>query len=331
MENYEKILQLLLQMPGAVKINETQIRMHCPVCDKKDNKLYVGLSHNPIFVNRGLKVLGYGCKQCLFSGMVGKRFFDRLGININLNNPITVYNPDFSDSLSNIKSLTLNNVFNRATFKRWMESYVIPTLKRDYPNNTFIKDLTPDSTRSQIGSTKIFYKLPVDLNKVVGDYNEVLYDNYVLDFNNLRQFKFEGNNIGDLFFIYNLLISNNSFGGKTITRIFEDMVREADSNSIISKFLEFESNLSNLNIDYDINDLNIRFKPQKRVNILSNSSEVETSDGKTFEVFTKDNTSMLFFRDKTNKEFSRKVNTVHDKLMELFDNDKIQIKLSCDE
>ena len=248
-----------------------------------------------------------------------------------MNNPITVYNPDFSDSLSNIKSLTLNNVFNRATFKRWMESYVIPTLKRDYPNNTFIKDLTPDSVRSQIGSTKIFYKLPVDLNKVVGDYNEVLYDNYVLDFNNLRRFKFEGNNIGDLFFIYNLLISNNSFGGKTITRIFEDMVREADSNSIISKFLEFESNLSNLNIDYDINDLNIRFKPQKRVNILSNSSEVETSDGKTFEVFTKDNTSMLFFKDKTNKEFSRKVNTVHDKLMELFDNDKIQIKLSCDE
>ena len=40
---------------------------------------------------------------------------------------------------------------------------------------------------------------------------------------------------------------------------------------------------------------------------------------------------MLFFRDKTNKEFSRKVNTVHDKLMELFDNNKIQIKLSCDE
>ena len=80
MENYEKILQSLLQIPGSVKINETQIRMHCPVCDKKDNKLYVGLSHNPIFVNRGLKVLGYGCKQCLFSGMVGKRFFDRLGI-----------------------------------------------------------------------------------------------------------------------------------------------------------------------------------------------------------------------------------------------------------
>ncbi|MGM9530843.1 hypothetical protein [Intestinibacter sp.] len=263
--------------------------------------------------------------------LVTAEFFDRSGININLQNPITIYNSDFSDSLSNIKSLTLNNVFNRASFKRWMESYVIPTLKKNYPNNSFIKDLTPDSTKSQIGSSKIFYKLPIDLNKVVGDYNEVLYDNYVLDFNNLRQFKFEGNNIGDLFFIYNLLISNNSFGGKTITRIFEDMVREADSNSIVSKFLEFESNLSNLNIDYDINDLNIRFKPQTRVNILFNSSRVETFNGETFEVFTKDNTSMLFFKDKTNKEFSRKVNTVHDKLMELFDNNKIQIKLSCDE
>ena len=263
--------------------------------------------------------------------LVTAEFFDRSGISINLQNPIIIYNSDFSDSLSNIKSLTLNNVFNRASFKRWMESYVIPTLKKNYPNNSFIKDLTPDSVRSQIGSTKIFYKLPVDLNKVVGDYNEVLYDNYVLDFNNLRRFKFEGNNIGDLFFIYNLLISNNSFGGKTITRIFEDMVREADSNSIVSKFLEFESDLPNLNIDYDINDLNIRFKPQTRVNILSNSSRVETFNGETFVVFTKDNTSMLFFKDKTNKEFSRKVNTVHDKLMELFDNNKIQIKLSCDE
>ena len=77
--------------------------------------------------------------------------------------------------------------------------------------------------------------------------------------------------------------------------------------------------------------MNIRFKPQTRVNILSNSSRVETFNGETFEVFTKDNTSMLFFKDKTNKEFSRKVNTVHDKLMELFDNNKIQIKLSCDE
>lgn len=263
--------------------------------------------------------------------LVTAEFFDRSGISINLQNPITIYNSDFSDSLSNIRSLTLNNVFNRASFKRWMESYVIPTLKKNYPNNSFIKDLTPDSTKSQIGSSKIFYKLPIDLNKVVGDYNEVLYDNYVLDFNNLRRFKFEGNNIGDLFFIYNLLISNNSFGGKTITRIFEDMVREADSDSIVFKFLEFESNLPNLNIDYDINDLNIRFKPQTKVNILSNSSRVETFNGETFEVFTKDNTSMLFFKDKTNKEFSRKVNTVHDKLMELFDNNKIQIKLSCDE
>lgn len=85
MEDYQKILELLLTLEGSKRVNEGQIKMHCPVCNKPDNKLYVGLTHNPFYTSKGVKALGYGCKQCQFSGMVGKRFFQTLGIQYDKN------------------------------------------------------------------------------------------------------------------------------------------------------------------------------------------------------------------------------------------------------
>ena len=46
---------------------------------------------------------------------------------------------------------------------QYFNGVILNSHKKNYPNNSFIKDLTPDSTKSQIGSSKIFYKLPIDL------------------------------------------------------------------------------------------------------------------------------------------------------------------------
>lgn len=137
MENYEKILQILLQIPGSVKINDCQIRMHCPVCDKKDNKLYVGLSHNPIFTNKGMKVLGYGCKQCLFSGMVGKRFFDRLGIK---------YDKELLNStkISTNNNKTINTITKFQKLDLKIPNFIRPEdkFKVDYLSSRFGRSIT---------------------------------------------------------------------------------------------------------------------------------------------------------------------------------------------
>jgi len=151
MENYEKILQLLLTMPGSVKVSDTQIRMHCPVCDKKDNKLYVGLSHNPIFTNKGLKVLGYGCKQCLFSGMVGKRFFTRLGIKCDkdLLNSTRIEHSD-------IKTINVINKFQKLDLK--IPNFIRPEdqFKVKYLSGRFGRNVTMDDIQK--------YKIVLNFN-----------------------------------------------------------------------------------------------------------------------------------------------------------------------
>lgn len=137
MEQYQKILQFLLTIPGSVKVNDNQIRMHCPVCNKKDNKLYVGLSHNPAFTSKGLKILGYGCKQCLFSGNVGKKFYDTLGIKVD-------------KDLMNFQSIktgvpkTINKISKYETLNLRIPDFVRPEdkFKLDYLSKRFNRKLT---------------------------------------------------------------------------------------------------------------------------------------------------------------------------------------------
>lgn len=137
MEQYQKILQFLLTVPGSIRVNDNQIRMHCPVCNKKESKLYVGLSRNPIFVSKGIKVLGYNCKHCLFSGNVGKKFYDTLGIKVDKD-----LLPTGNVKTGVIKSI--NNITKYETLNLKIPDFIRPEdqFKLDYLNKRFNRKLT---------------------------------------------------------------------------------------------------------------------------------------------------------------------------------------------
>lgn len=141
MEQYQKILQLLLTIPGSIRVNDNQIRMHCPVCNKKESKLYVGLSRNPIFTSKGLKILGYNCKHCLFSGNVGKKFYDTLGIKVDKDLlQIQHYKPGM---LKNINTITKYETLNLKIpdFIRPEDEFKMEYLNKRFNRKLSIKDI----------------------------------------------------------------------------------------------------------------------------------------------------------------------------------------------
>lgn len=164
MEQYRAILNSLMELPGAVRVNDDQIRIHCPICDKKDNKLYVGLNRNPAIISKGVKLLGYNCKQCPFSGNVGKRFYEALGIK---------YTKDMIIS-SGIKTGMLRNIGTITkydTLKLKIPNFIRPEdrFKVDYLSSRFNRQLTVQDIQK--------YKIILNFNDLF-DYNGIPVDHF---------------------------------------------------------------------------------------------------------------------------------------------------------
>ena len=158
------------------------------------------------------------------------------------------------------ESVKLDSLYGLASFKSYMENYVIPTLKyraklnnKDniYFNNSFINALSY-SVVDNNEKTKSYYKLPLNM-MTIDDSTETkeTYENILSGFNDIAKTTFEdGWTIADLFFIYNAIVNKDSFGQKSMTRIFEDLV-DSDNTNLVSGFYEFVSR-----IDDNINDKN---------------------------------------------------------------------------
>lgn len=262
------------------------------------------------------------------------KFFDDLNFRIpSFGKSFDFYNPDGSTSNREEEYIQLDDVFGRASFKRIMEKYIIPDLKNKYPNNRFLSDLMYGFVKTSFG-VRDFVKLPIDLNNVSGELSENLFTEYVNGFNSIRKDTYMNTKIGDLFFVYNLLVNNNGFGPQTLTRLFEDSIKDNDPDSVISKFSEFESKLPSLDIDFDPRDLLIRFAGKDGSGFdvsYNNGKKSILYNGDVLDLFTSDNPASLFFQNKTTKIYKEKVDNLYTKLMDLFAEDKLQIKLTCDE
>lgn len=261
-------------------------------------------------------------------------FFDNLSFEIPMvGEVLPYYNADGSTSKREEEVLQLNDVFGRASFKRIMENYIIPELQNKYPTNRFLSDLMFGYTKTSFG-VRDFLKLPIDLNNISSEMNENLFNDYVSGFNSIKDDTYNNVRIEDLFFAYNLLVSNNGFGPNTMTRIFEDAIKSSPKNSIISKFTEFEANLPNMDINIDEDDLLIRFAGETGsgfdVQYVA-GKKVIYHDGKVQDLFIENNPTSLFFRDGVSRVYKIKADNIYVKFMNLFADNKLDIKLTCDE
>ena len=229
---------------------------------------------------------------------------------------------------------TLNTAENRASFKNIMERVIIPRLKSEFLGNTFLEALIPGFVESTLNMYS-YLKLPISLNSV-DDTNIELFRSYSNSFNRIRKEKIFGNTVEDLFFAYNILLNGNRFGPNDFTRIFNDSVRFRTEDSLINKYAKFEANLINNPPTYDIKDLYYRMAdyPNNRFFSLlfeDGDTEVLDENGNELSFFTENNITLLPFSDGIVVKAYEQTNKLYSKLLDLLYNEKVVVKLTCDE
>lgn len=176
-------------------------------------------------------------------------------------------------------TLTLNTLPNLASFKHIVDYYVIPALKAEFRSNAFIKSLQQDTFKDPKSKELIdFFKINVPIitkdsskkaidkyNRVLSDFNKILYKKVPLDIGNWT--------IGNLFYVYNLIVNRGDrIGGNSMSMLFEDLVSSGSAFSVAWEYNKFLSSLDkretnifdeNGNIDtskfiFDIRDLQYR-------------------------------------------------------------------------
>lgn len=130
-----------------------------------------------------------------------------------------------------------------ANYKLYMETVVIPELKKRFPDNAFIKALQPViSTNTNIGAVSINYGLPINMMPRT-DYERDLFNDYKEAFNELNTYgsksSYNGMPIQDMFYYYSMIANNSKVGPTSLQGIFEDYVTTSkvakDFQNFVSK------------------------------------------------------------------------------------------------
>lgn len=183
----------------------------------------------------------------------------------------------------NGKSVTLNNdisldltqdISSLASFKCFMDEKYIKMLKQgkyykigengtieeitdnNIANNELVRALTIRKNKHGVK----YYGLDFRMSNVDSSTSlRIQYYTYQKALNRLHRIKInkEGTmSIADLLFLYNLVVNKNRFGGFTLTRLFSDIARDTNNNSIIKRYSKFVGDLDKNGTVNDPNNKN---------------------------------------------------------------------------
>lgn len=169
----------------------------------------------------------------------------------------TYYNDENGQPNIAKKELTksLNNIHDIATFKHLMDHYIIPKLQTDprFATNRFIKGLTLDTMKDEkSGKPMVMYKLQDNISDSRNPVAKDKYDGILEDFNKLLYMPIDGEGqnygignwtIGNLFFIYNLLVDKERISGNTLTKLFNDLVSSNNRLSLPYSYYKYLNDL----------------------------------------------------------------------------------------
>ena len=157
---------------------------------------------------------------------------------------ISTYETSKATNTTSRRELKLDSALSIASAKHIIESTIIPYLKssEQFKDNKFVRDLSASADRNGT----IIFALPIQMMEADKDETtRNLYMEYLTGFNELSRHNIGGMNLGDIFFLYNLIVNKNSFGQKALTRIFEDLIDSKSTPEIISKYYKFINGLDN--------------------------------------------------------------------------------------
>lgn len=213
--------------------------------------------------------------------------------------------------------LNLKDAHSRASFKLFMDKNKdnFRSISQLTEGNSFIDNLVADVKKDPLtGSDLEFIKLNLDMNNIKNDVDEIQFQEMSNGFRFLKSKPFSvlpGKSVADAFFIYNLIVNNNSFGKTAFTKIFENDLQQDEIN-IISEFFKFvgkvdyskwtnSGSLYNNKIDYDY--LGMLLAEPK-----TDYDDLKSFQGKFVKVWDNDNKMYKFgeyYVEKTESGFSQ--------------------------
>lgn len=203
---------------------------------------------------------------------------------------ISTYETSKATNTTSRRSLKLDNALSIASAKHIIESVIIPYLKTTEPfkNNKFVQDLNASADKNGT----IVFALPIQMMEADKDETtRNLYMEYLTGFNELSRYSIGGMNLGDIFFLYNLITNKNSFGQKALTRIFEDLIDSKSTPEIISTYYKFigELDKKTANLDIRMDEIKYRIAKYSKGTKVTSEKRLELSGDFTLDLpFTAD-------------------------------------------
>lgn len=187
----------------------------------------------------------------------------------------TVINKQGKKSTSEITILLGTNEGNLA-FKNWMDSVVIPNLKQgivvdsrgkssksyDLIDNAFIRGIDGVAYNKTSSGNPVYSNITSINTMPRSDYDKIKFQTWKVDFDKLFSRTYAGNNIGELFFYYNMINYNMEPGQNNFSSLFEDLYYSKDSTAI-NRYTKFISDIDNQEgglsltegVDYNYEDI----------------------------------------------------------------------------
>ena len=214
--------------------------------------------------------------------------------------------------------IKIDSLTGIASFKIYMEQYLIPALKQKYGKhsanrNAFIESLQLGAMENHDGTISKYYKLPISMMNIDANASiEAQYNNFLNAFNDIAGYTVNGWKIGDLFYLYNLIVHKDGFGQNSLTRIFEDLV-SGDDDLLVNRYNEWVSQLDE-NAESAINKLAFDLEDAKyRISKYVKKSQIKPSNDKLTTIddnFTLILPSMIGITQEPMKPFERKKRVV---------------------
>lgn len=168
-------------------------------------------------------------------------------------------------SENNDDPISLDSNINIANFKKLMDEVLIPQIIAAYPNEDFIKALTRAIKEDRKDHRqKFFWRLVLHMMNIDSTVQtQTMYENILKSFDGIAHDTINGWKIADLFYLYNLIVNKDSFGGDSFTRLFENLSISQNTSTLINQFYDYLSKLDNDEISFNLNMDNIEYRLSK--------------------------------------------------------------------
>ena len=121
--------------------------------------------------------------------------------------------------------LYLNSLNGIDSLKNFVENDFYEWLKNTYPDNFLVKELVQSSNRGKSMLRTALNLFEIDQSLP----NKQTYNRYLIGIQELASEKFDQNHtVADILMLYNLAVNGTKLGGKYMTGIFRDQVREGN-------------------------------------------------------------------------------------------------------